>query len=121
MVETGARSAPQPAYAVPTPQFHAAEPAHPREPMAMPEARSLEIRAPEVRAPEPVAVPPEPAFESSVPALRPTPFMHVQRTERPPIDPDLPADTPLEPGSAGRGRSPAERIAASEAASAPSA
>ena len=119
MVETGARSAPQPAYVVPTPQSHAAEPAHPREPMAMPEARSLEMRAPEVRAPEPVAVPLEPAFESSVPALRPTPFMHVQRTERPPIDPDLPADTPLEPGSAGRGRSPAERIAASEAALAP--
>jgi localization factor PodJL len=45
--------------------------------------------------------------------------MHVARTERPPIDPDLPADTPLEPGSAGRGRSPAERIAASEAALAP--
>src|SRR6476620_10044694 len=45
--------------------------------------------------------------------------MHVARTERPPIDPDLPADTPLEPGSAGRGRSAAERIAASEAALAP--
>jgi localization factor PodJL len=45
--------------------------------------------------------------------------VHVQRTERPPIDPDLPADTPLEPGSAGRPRSPGERIAASEAALAP--
>ena len=45
--------------------------------------------------------------------------MHVARPERAPIDPDLPADTPLEPGSAGRGRSPAERIAASEAALAP--
>ncbi len=111
MVETGAQTR-QPAYA--------GEPAQPREPMAMPEARAPEMRAPEMlapelRAPEPVAIAPEP----SVPALRPTPFMHVQRTERPPIDPDLPADTPLEPGSAGRGRSPAERIAASEAALAP--
>src|SRR5256885_11460630 len=69
----------------------------------------------ERRAPEPIAVP-EPA--RAVPA-RATPFVHVQRTERAPIDPDLPADTPLEPGSAGRGRSPAERIAASEAALAP--
>ena len=72
---------------------------------------------PEPRPSEPAT--PEPAQEASVPALRPTPFMHVARTERPPIDPDLPADTPLEPGSAGRGRSPAERIAASEAALAP--
>ena len=46
--------------------------------------------------------------------------MHVQRSERPPIDPDLPADTPLEPGTANaRGRTPAERIAASEAALGP--
>ena len=47
--------------------------------------------------------------------------MPAQRAERPPIDPDLPADTPLEPGSAGRTRSlsPAERIAASEAALGP--
>ena len=60
-----------------------------------------------------------PEHEPSVPVLRPTPFMHLARPERPPIDPDLPADTPLEPGSAGRGRSPAERIAASEAALAP--
>ena len=46
--------------------------------------------------------------------------MHVQRTERAPIDPDLPADTPLEPGTAAtRGRTPAERIAASEAALGP--
>src|SRR4029077_17890348 len=39
----------------------------------------------------------------------------------PAIDPSLPADHPLEPGSAGRGRvaTPAERIAASEAVLAP--
>ncbi|MEA2871151.1 MAG: localization factor PodJL, partial [Hyphomicrobiales bacterium] len=104
MVETDAQAAPQSAY---VPQS-APQPVPPREPAAI---------APDVRVPEPVAaIAPEPAYESSVPALRPTPFMHVQRTERPPIDPDLPADTPLEPGSAGRARSPAERIAASEAA-----
>ena len=98
MVETGAH-APQPVHA---PQ--------PREPVAI---------VPDARAPEPAAIAPEPEYQASLPALRPTPFMQVQRTERPPIDPDLPADTPLEPGSAGRGRSPAERIAASEAALAP--
>jgi localization factor PodJL len=119
MIETGAHSAPQPAYTPPTPPsyappaqpVHAAPPVQPREPMAMPE-----MRLPE---PEPAPVAAEPAHESSLPALRQTPFMHVQRSERPPIDPDLPADTPLEPGSAGRGRTAAERIAASEAALAP--
>src|SRR3954469_711094 len=110
-METGARAAPQ-AYTPPSqpeapapihvPQAYA-PPVQPAEPML------------ERRAPEPIAVP-EPA--RAVPA-RATPFVHVQRTERAPIDPDLPADTPLEPGSAGRPRSPAERIAASEAALAP--
>src|SRR4051794_13482144 len=52
-------------------------------------------------------------------ALRPPRSAQARPGEPPPIDPDLPADTPLEPGSAGRGRSPAERIAASEAALAP--
>src|SRR3954451_18558839 len=110
-MEPGARAAPQ-AYTPPSqpeapapihvPQAYA-PPVQPAEPML------------ERRAPEPVSMPaPAPA----VPA-RATPFVHVQRTERPPIDPDLPADTPLEPGSAGRPRSPAERIAASEAALAP--
>jgi localization factor PodJL len=107
-METGAQAAPQ-SYAPPqsyTPPQTYSPPVQPHE-SAMPEPRP----------PEPAI--PEPAQEASVPALRPTPFMHVARTERPPIDPDLPADTPLEPGSAGRGRSPAERIAASEAALAP--
>src|SRR5215210_7087210 len=98
MVETGAHAAP-PARQVPQ-----------HEPATI---------IPDLRAAEPPAVAAEPAYESAVPAVRPTPFMHVQRAERPPIDPDLPADTPLEPGSAGRGRSPAERIAASEAVLAP--
>jgi len=109
-IETSAH-APQPAYApqpIDTTAF-----AQPREPI-IPQAR-----APEVRTPEPQTSALDPAQEPTVPALRATPFMHVARPERPPIDPDLPADTPLEPGSAGRGRSPAERIAASEAALAP--
>ena len=37
-------------------------------------------------------------------------------TERRPIDPDLPPDHPLEPGASRWGNTPAERIAASEAA-----
>jgi localization factor PodJL len=65
--------------------------------------------------PEPAAAMPAPMPASAPP--RPAPPM--QRGERTPIAPDLPADTPLEPGSAGRGRSAAERIAASEAALGP--
>ncbi|TMJ03460.1 MAG: hypothetical protein E6G97_10025 [Alphaproteobacteria bacterium] len=108
-IETGAQAqhayAPQPA-SMP-------EPTAPREPLVP------EVRAPAMQSPEPRASAPEPGHEPAVPALRPAPFMHVARSERAPIDPDLPADTPLEPGSTGRGRSPAERIAASEAALAP--
>jgi localization factor PodJL len=47
------------------------------------------------------------------------PVVQVPRRDRPPIDPDLPADTPLEPGIGIRARTPAERIAASEAALSP--
>jgi localization factor PodJL len=97
-IETGAHPAPQ----ADASQRLAVQPA---EPTPMPELRAAEAVT-------------GPASHSAVPA-RATPFMHVQRTERAPIDPDLPADTPLEPGSAGRARSPAERIAASEAALAP--
>ena len=101
MVETGARAEPQAAHVSATQQ--------PRE--AAPGAL-------EVRVSEPMAVAEAPT-QPSLPVQRAAPFMQIQRPERPPIDPDLPADTPLEPGSAGRGRSPAERIAASEAALAP--
>jgi localization factor PodJL len=87
----------------PDPEPHVYSPPVQPEPAPMPEVRAT------VPAPEAAPAAPAPA----------TPFVHVQRTERPPIDPDLPADTPLEPGSAGRARSPAERIAASEAALAP--
>jgi localization factor PodJL len=61
----------------------------------------------------PVAVVPAAAARPAAPVVQ------VPRRERPPIDPDLPADTPLEPGIGVRGRTPAERIAASEAALSP--
>ncbi len=94
---------------------HGSRSAHSLEGTAARASIVPETRIPEVRPAEPIA----PEAEASVPALRPAPFVHVARPERPPIDPDLPADTPLEPGSAARARSPAERIAASEAALAP--
>jgi localization factor PodJL len=111
-IETGAHAAPQ-GYA--PQQYDAPAQAHLPQAYAPPVQPVEPAPMPELRARDPIAAP-EPAPQ--VPA-RATPFVHVQRTERPPIDPDLPADTPLEPGSAGRGRSPAERIAASEAALAP--
>jgi localization factor PodJL len=73
--------------------------------------------APSTPAPArgPVAVMPQAA-----PVVKPAaPVVQVPRRDRPPIDPDLPADTPLEPGIGVRGRTPAERIAASEAALSP--
>src|SRR4051794_19091994 len=114
-VETAAPAAQ--AYAAP--QHDAPAPNHaPPQAYAPPVQPLGPTPMPVVRAPDPVAAPVSPQPAPSAPA-RATPFVHVQRTERPPIDPDLPADTPLEPGSAGRARSPAERIAASEAALAP--
>ena len=99
-VETGAPTAPH-AYTPPhaaasrqhrrMPQVYA-PPVQPVEPPPMPEARRT--RALRRASPRPPC------------RARATPFVHVQRTERPPIDPDLPADTPLEPGSAGRGARP---------------
>ena len=82
-----AAAAAEPQAPMQVPQVYA-PPMQPRRTAPMPEARALEPIAPREPAP-------------AVPA-RATPFVHVQRTERPPIDPDLPADTPLEPGSAGR-------------------
>jgi localization factor PodJL len=67
-------------------------------------------------APAPVAAPVAPP---APPAIRPAaPIVQ----ERRPIDPDLPPDHPIEPGSGaprGRPATPAERIAASEAALGP--
>jgi localization factor PodJL len=78
------------------------------------------------------ALPPLPAYESETEAMaadavisEPTPRLSLSEStpqrpaaQRKPIDPSLPPDHPLEPGSAGRSRNPpsvAERIAASEA------
>jgi len=89
--------------------------------------RSIGVRTEERAAPIApfAAMPtliPEPAAAMPAtmpPGPRPAAPMYAQRGERTPIAPDLPADTPLEPGSTGRGRSAAERIAASEAALGP--
>jgi localization factor PodJL len=65
----------------------------------------------------PVAAPPAPPMPPA--AIRPAaPIVHERRA----IHPDLPPDHPIEPGSGaprGRGATPAERIAASEAALGP--
>ena len=96
-----------------------AELARVAEPMRVSEPPAREIALP-ARAPEPAAALTSPPAPPPLPARAATPFVHVQRSERLPIAPDLPADTPLEPGvGAARGRSPAERIAASEAALGP--
>jgi len=108
-VETGLHAAPAPA----------AEPVRAAEPMRATQPMAAREGAPEPLIPEPPVAMPTQIPPAALPAVRPvTPFVHVARPERPPIDPDLPADTPLEPGAA-RGRSPAERIAASEAALGP--
>ena len=111
-VETGLHA--QPPAAAPAARTQAARDAEAAARSARPQMRALRKR----RAPQPPAViPPQRNLRRRA---KPAPFMHVQRTERPPIDPDLPADTPLEPGTANaRGRTPAERIAASEAALGP--
>jgi localization factor PodJL len=108
------QSTPAPVMSEPRPQERVHEP-------RMAEPRIAEPHMPEAPLAQPPAVIPPPAEPAPAPpAARPTPFMHVQRAERAPIDPDLPADTPLEPGTAAtRGRTPAERIAASEAALGP--
>lgn len=78
---------------------------------ARPSAASVERTVPPAVAPQP------PAMVSQQPHSPPP--MPAPLAERRPIDPTLPADTPLEPGSGaprGRPTTPAERIAASEAA-----
>lgn len=93
----------------------------------MPQAAQLEMPA---AAPKPVFAPEPTPTESSPPPDRAV--AHAQATAamaranpksaRAPIDPTLPPDQPLEPGAGPRGRltaSPADRIAASEAALGP--
>jgi localization factor PodJL len=92
------------------------ERAPPRPPVAPPAPPPPSARTvPPAVVPQPPAVPSQPA---SPPAAAFTP-----PSDRRPIDPTLPADTPLEPGSGAPrlrpGATPAERIAASEAALGP--
>jgi localization factor PodJL len=98
MLERAEAPAPVPAFAAP-----ASEPAPPLSDMLMtpslPQARSAMLQEPAAETPP-------------APRANPAPVL-----ERRPIDPDLPPDHPLEPGAGrSRGNSPAERIAASEAA-----
>jgi localization factor PodJL len=75
------------------------------------------------KAEAPATAEPAPAAEAAATAPKEAPPPPVLRAVRQPIDPNLPPDYPLEPGSgAPRARatgSPAERIAASEAALGP--
>ena len=88
-------------------------PAAPPPPHTVPAAEPNGPRAVAVEAPAPPPPPPPPQPQPQ-PARSAPP-----RAERRPIDPNLPADTPLEPGSGvprSRPGSPAARIAASDAA-----
>ncbi|HEY0233429.1 MAG TPA: hypothetical protein VGC86_00025 [Afipia sp.] len=110
-------------------------PAHPEPPRAVPSAASMPLQhRPELPNPALAQTQARSAtqqtYESS--SLRdiaidpsrnniaaPAAAMSLQQSARTPIDPDLPPDHPLEPGtrhSQGRGPSPSERIAASESA-----
>jgi localization factor PodJL len=113
-IEAGIRSNPQPrASAMPErAEAHSYVPAiaSPAEPtLPLPDMLTTPPVAPTQSAmfqEAPVAEVPAPPRGNPAPAL-----------ERRPIDPDLPPDHPLEPGAGrSRGSSPAERIAASEAA-----
>jgi localization factor PodJL len=84
-------------------------------------ASLLRAMTPAIAAP--VAMPPEEAATAATATPAPataalSPPSGPLAQERRPIDPNLPPDHPIEPGSVNRGRvaSPAERIAASEAA-----
>jgi localization factor PodJL len=128
-----ARTKPQPRsqqHAQPEPQqqpyIQSPPLSEPEQQSQMPPAARVEMPAP--TAERPVFAAPPVAVETSPPPSRE--IAHAQaaaamaranpRTVRAPIDPNLPPDEPLEPGmGAGRGRfaaSPADRIAASEAA-----
>ena len=123
----------------PVPPAFAPAPAAPAPSLSVPSASAPSASAPSASAPSasapsppprpmptalplPVPIPvaaPEPATQTTPERMQLRPPIG---QPRPPIDPTLPADHPLEPGSApGRGRpiTPAERIAASEAALGP--
>jgi localization factor PodJL len=95
-----------PAVSLPSVPARAVEPVMPAPPAPLPTPPVV----PAASIANPVPTPPVPE-RSAAPAAA---------QARPPIDPSLPGDHPLEPGSArGRPGTPAERIAASEAAIAP--
>ncbi len=85
----------------------------PRQAPKMPQAAAMP-------APRPAAAPPPPPDRATAAAQAAAAMARANpKAVRPPIDPSLPPDQPLEPGSAGRGRvavSATNRIAASEAA-----
>lgn len=103
-------------------------PVHTEPPRAAPSAASMPLQhRPELPNPALAQMQTRPviqkaqeiAIEASREDIAPATAMPRPQTARTPIDPDLPPDHPLEPGTryqAGRGPSPAERIAASEGA-----
>ncbi|MDB5602313.1 MAG: Sel1 domain protein repeat-containing protein [Xanthobacteraceae bacterium] len=141
MIESGMRSQPPPPGPPsppqpPQPQRQPQTSSAPLPPPQMPAAPQLEpapVKAqqasqvlPPQAAPQPAKLAPAPLpppTRAPAPAPQAAP-QHVApphvAAPRPPIDPDLPPDHPLEPGSRGRvSGSPAERIADSEAALGP--
>jgi localization factor PodJL len=85
------------------------------EPPPLPAQKPTPVPSPE---PVPMSVAAASASASDVAAEPPGAAPHLAALAREPIDPSLPPDHPLEPGSAGRARNPpsaAARIAASEA------
>ncbi|MBM3528075.1 MAG: hypothetical protein FJX62_08280 [Alphaproteobacteria bacterium] len=107
---------PQPA---PAAADGATDPIHAAAPLPQPEAPPYQLQAPAYEPPPPVQTPVvyAPPPHAAAPRQAPRPAPRAFRQE--PIDPDLPPDTPLEPGGGAprlRPGSPAARIAASEAA-----
>ncbi|MES2602682.1 MAG: hypothetical protein V4602_17915 [Pseudomonadota bacterium] len=111
--ETYAPEPPRPAASfAPVPRPEMPNPAAAQAPIARPPAAQTQVSPPTVRAP---AIAPSYDANEAAPqaaSVRPPP------SPRSPIDPNLPPDHPLEPGtrvqSARSGSSPSERIAASE-------
>ncbi len=109
IIETGLRGTPEPSQ--PEPSDAPSEPAQ--------DVQALDVQAPDVHATDLQATDlqvrparPEAAAATLVPTVHGNP---ARAHEWAPIEPDLPPDHPLEPG-ANRRSSPAERIAASQAA-----
>jgi localization factor PodJL len=98
---------------------HAAE--QPNAPTSAAPAALAPAVPPAPRAPAPTETSEPGRVMAAMPVAATASSNPAPATDRRPIDPDLPPDHPLEPGAArGRGHSPADRIAASEAALGPS-